>query len=64
MEHNGQILVAYQQEEKKIEQLPEPAQAAKNPEEIMTNEELYFTGLHIEQYRHVPIYPILIIWRD
>ena len=27
-----------------------PAKAAKEPAEIMTNEELYLTGQHIEQY--------------
>jgi len=52
-----QVLVAYEPAEEKIEQLPEPAQAAKNPEEIRTNEELYFTGLHIEQYRHATYLP-------
>ena len=57
VQHNDQVLVAFEQEEKKIEQLPEPAQAAKNPEEIMTNEELYFTGMHIEQYRHATYLP-------
>lgn len=46
------LLVSYTPEEKKIEKTPEPAEAAKTPTEIMTNEELYLTGLHIEQYRH------------
>lgn len=31
---------------------PEPAKAAKAPQEIETVEQLYLTGLHIEQYRH------------
>jgi tetratricopeptide (TPR) repeat protein len=53
----NQLLVAYQPKESKVEKLPEPAKPAKNPEEIMTNEELYLTGLHIEQYRHATYLP-------
>lgn len=57
VEGEGRVLVSYQARERKIEKLPEPAQAAKEPEEIMTNEELYLTGLHIEQYRHATYLP-------
>ena len=53
----GRILVRYQPEKNEIPKLPEPAEAAKDPEEIMTNEELYLTGLHIEQYRHATYLP-------
>lgn len=53
----GELLVSYQPKEKKLEKMPEPAQAAKEPAEIMTNEELYLTGLHIEQYRHATYAP-------
>jgi tetratricopeptide (TPR) repeat protein len=51
------VLVSYQPVEKEIEQLPEPAEAAKDPEDIMTNEELFLIGLHIEQYRHATYLP-------
>lgn len=51
------ILVSYQPEELELAKIPEPAQAAKDPEEIMTNEELYLTGLHLEQYRHATYQP-------
>lgn len=54
---NGEVLVAYSPEKKKIEEIPCPAEAAKAPEEIMTNEELFLTGLHIEQYRHATYLP-------
>lgn len=37
--------------------MPEPAKAAKEASEINTNEELYLTGLHIEQYRHATYLP-------
>ncbi len=50
-------LVSYQPEEPEIPKLPEPAKAAAEPEQIMTNEELYLTGLHIEQYRHATYLP-------
>ena len=33
-------------------EIPAPAEAALKPEEIATNEQLYLTGLHLEQYRH------------
>lgn len=42
---------------KEIPRLPKPAEAAKDPEELLTNEELYLTGLHIEQYRHATYCP-------
>lgn len=45
-------LIAYQPEAEEIPKLPDPAKAAEEPEKIMTNEELYLTGQHIEQYRH------------
>ncbi len=54
---SGNCLVEYRPEVPDIPKLPEPARAAKEPEEIMTNEELYFTGQHIEQYRHATYLP-------
>ena len=53
----GRELVSYTPLKKEIPKLPEAAKAAKDPEEIMTNEELYLTGLHIEQYRHATYRP-------
>lgn len=53
----GRRLVGYQPEKQGIPKVPSPAEAAKDPEEIMTNEELYLTGLHIEQYRHATYLP-------
>ncbi len=55
--YGEEVLVKYTPEETGIEKLPEPAEAAKEPKEIMTNEELYLTGLHIEQYRHATYEP-------
>ena len=53
----GRLLLSYAPQEKKIERIPDPAPAAKLPEEIQTVEELYLTGLHIEQYRHATYLP-------
>ncbi len=46
------ILVSYQPEKVTEQKIPLPARAAKRPDEIENNEQLYLTGLHIEQYRH------------
>lgn len=51
------LLVEYQPKEKGIPELAKPAQAAKKPEEIMTNEELLLTAQHIEQHRHATYLP-------
>ena len=51
------LLVEYQPKEEGIPELAHPAEAAKDPEEIMTNEELFLTGQHIEQYRHATYLP-------
>lgn len=53
----GKELVAFTPLEREIPKLPEPAKAAKEPEEIATVEELYLTGQHIEQYRHATYLP-------
>jgi len=53
----GATLVEYSPKPKEMEELPDPAEAAKNPKNIVTNEELYLTGLHIEQYRHATYLP-------
>ncbi len=55
---NGEeLLVAYRPQPKEIPRLPEPAEAAREPKELRTNEELYLTGIHIEQYRHATYLP-------
>lgn len=57
VEANGVELVSYQAKDYGIPTLAEPAKAAKAPEDIITNEELYLTGQHIEQYRHATFLP-------
>ena len=55
--NEGKELVSYQEKDYGIPKLAEPARPAKRPEDIMTNEELYLTGRHIEQYRHATWLP-------
>ena len=55
---NGDVcLVEYRPEPEEIPKIPEPAKAAEEPAKIMTNEELFLTGQHIEQYRHATFLP-------
>lgn len=53
----GRKLLSYRAAEEKIEKIPDPAAPAKDPKDIMTVEELYLTGTHIEQYRHATYLP-------
>lgn len=52
-----QLLVKYQPEKEHIPELASPAEAAKSPEELQTNEELLLTAQHIEQHRHATYMP-------
>lgn len=49
---DGRLLLSWKPEEKTVKPVPEPACPALFPEEIPSTEELYLTGLHLEQYRH------------
>ena len=49
---DGAELIAYQPEERKPGTLPDPATEPPQPAEIASADELYLTGLHLEQYRH------------
>ena len=40
-----------------IKPIPDSAEAALLPEQIKTNEQLFLTGLHLEQYRHATWLP-------
>ncbi|MEP7141404.1 MAG: DUF5107 domain-containing protein, partial [Ferruginibacter sp.] len=48
----GKELVSYQKEKITDQEIPLPAEAAKRPADVENNEQLYLTGLHLEQYRH------------
>ena len=45
-------VLTWSPEPDEIRPIPDAAEAALLPEQIKTNEQLYLTGLHIEQYRH------------
>jgi len=53
----GALLLEYTPENNQKHKVPEPAKAAGKPEQISNSEELYFTGLHLEQYRHASLDP-------
>ncbi len=48
----GEVLIAYQPKAPVDRTLPEPATEPPPPEAIASTDELYLTGLHLEQYRH------------
>lgn len=48
----------YESEPEEICPIPEAAEAALLPEQIKTNEQLFLTGLHLEQYRHATYSPV------
>jgi tetratricopeptide (TPR) repeat protein len=49
---DGDELISYQPEKLVDRTLPDPATEPLPPEQIASVEELYLTGLHLEQYRH------------
>lgn len=49
---SGTTRLSWHAEPDEIQPIPEAAEAALRPEEIKTNEQLFLTGLHLEQYRH------------
>jgi tetratricopeptide (TPR) repeat protein len=56
-------LIAYQPEKLLDRELPAPATEPPPPEQIQSTEELYLTGLHLEQYRHATRSPETY-WRE
>ena len=45
-------MLSWEPEPDVIKEVPEPAKAALDPKDVRTTEQLYLTGLHLEQYRH------------
>ena len=49
---SGKLLLDWEPEPDEVKTVPEPAKSAADPKEIRSAEDLYLTGLHLEQYRH------------
>jgi tetratricopeptide (TPR) repeat protein len=49
---DGNELISWQYERNVQRELPDPATEPPEPRQIASVEELYLTGLHLEQYRH------------
>lgn len=54
----GRCILDWEAEADEIRPIPDSAKAALQPEEIRTVEQLYLTGLHLEQYRHATYNPM------
>jgi tetratricopeptide (TPR) repeat protein len=60
---DGRELISYQPKARRNGRVPEPATEPPAPEGIASNDELFLTGLHLEQYRHATRSPV-IYWRE
>ncbi|HVU57690.1 MAG TPA: DUF5107 domain-containing protein [Puia sp.] len=58
VDEKGKELLRYEPAKDQREDRPEPARAALAPEKVENNEQLYLTGLHLEQYRHATYSPL------
>ncbi len=54
----AKCVLQYQPHTKTDRAIPDPAQPAKDPKDIVSQEQLFLTGLHIEQYRHATYNPM------
>ncbi|SFK46372.1 tetratricopeptide repeat protein [Proteiniphilum acetatigenes] len=54
---DGGLLLEYKADKPETKPIPAPAKAAKEPQEIVSIEQLFLTGLHLEQYRHATYNP-------
>ncbi len=50
--NHWEVLLEWVAEEDRIRPIPDAAEAALSPVDTKTNDQLYLTGLHLEQYRH------------
>lgn len=55
---SGKTLLKYEPAADQKNEIPEPAKAALPPQEVENNEQLFLTGLHLEQYRHATYNPV------
>ena len=55
---DGKEILTWHAESEEVKPIPDAAEAALLPHEIKTTEQLYLTGLHLEQYRHATYNPV------
>jgi len=54
---DGEVSLSYSPGTERSRPVPEPARPALLPQQIGSQDELYLTGLHLEQYRHATFLP-------
>jgi tetratricopeptide (TPR) repeat protein len=59
----GHELISYQPQVRAQAKVPPPATEPAAPEKIPSNDELFITGLHLDQYRHATRSPVNY-WRE
>jgi tetratricopeptide (TPR) repeat protein len=59
----GQELISYQPKLREKAKVPPPATEPPAPKDIVSADELYVTGLHLDQYRHATRSPVLY-WHE
>ncbi|HEX4262896.1 MAG TPA: DUF5107 domain-containing protein [Verrucomicrobiae bacterium] len=62
-DENGHELAAYQPSERSTGTVPPPATEPPAPRDIASADELFITGLHLDQYRHATLSPV-IYWGE
>lgn len=50
--YGKRTVLSWHAEDDEIRPIPDSAEAALPPEQVKNNEQLYLTGMHLEQYRH------------
>jgi tetratricopeptide (TPR) repeat protein len=63
VERSGAQIISYQPQARTQGRVPPPATEPPAPENIASTDELYITGLHLDQYRHATRCPTLY-WRE
>ena len=56
--YGERTVLSWHAESDEIRPIPDSAEAALLPEQVKTNEQLYLTGMHLEQYRHATWSPV------
>jgi tetratricopeptide (TPR) repeat protein len=63
LDQSSREIISYQPKPRMKGDVPPPATEPPQPEEISSADELFITGLHLEQYRHATRCPTLY-WRE